>query len=363
MKKLSLFVISFLWLYVVKAQETKEVVFALSVKPLYGNLFIHSKDLEPFRGTTITGCQIDLNRYRKDALAYSYANKHFNSGFGLQVAKFSDTRLGSALNLSYFMEPFIWERERFSIRLRCAGGLNLASNPYDSITNKLNDGYSSHVNGYLGLGFSAWYQINANMSFFLDGTYSHFSNGNTKNPNLGINYPNLGIGLEYRFKPKQKPLGKLLFYDNKWRTDFALYGSNKSLPIAPTKRFWTYGAHMLVSYRTGKLHAFTLGTEFYIDESMRYAMDNHNIYGSMNLDNKFVGLLGGHEFLFNRCIFSQQLGVYIYKEVPEEFVNRVYHRWGFHYKLSKNWMVGINLNANLQKAFLFDARLVYSMYY
>jgi predicted porin len=304
-----------------------------------------------------------LNRYRKDALAYSYANKHFNSGFGLQVAKFSDTRLGSALNLSYFMEPFIWERERFSIRLRCAGGLNLASNPYDSITNKLNDGYSSHVNGYLGLGFSAWYQINANMSFFLDGTYSHFSNGNTKNPNLGINYPNLGIGLEYRFKPKQKPLGKLLFYDNKWRTDFALYGSNKSLPIAPTKRFWTYGAHMLVSYRTGKLHAFTLGTEFYIDESMRYAMDNHNIYGSMNLDNKFVGLLGGHEFLFNRCIFSQQLGVYIYKEVPEEFVNRVYHRWGFHYKLSKNWMVGINLNANLQKAFLFDARLVYSMYY
>jgi len=115
MKKLSLFVISFLWLYVVKAQETKEVVFALSVKPLYGNLFIHSKDLEPFRGTTITGCQIDLNRYRKDALAYSYANKHFNSGFGLQVVKFSDTRLGSALNLSYFMEPFIWERERFSI--------------------------------------------------------------------------------------------------------------------------------------------------------------------------------------------------------------------------------------------------------
>jgi hypothetical protein len=95
---------------------------------------------------------------------------------------------------------------------------------------------------------------------------------------------------------------------------------------------------------------------------MRVALDSKDVYKDKNLDNKLVGLLVGHEFLFNRMIFSQQLGVYVYKEVPGELINRVYHRWGINYKLSKRFMLGLNLNANLQKAFIFDGRLIYSMY-
>ena len=64
--------------FAANAQEQKEVAYALSAKPLYGFMFIHSKDLESFRGTRFNGIQIDLNRYRKDALAYTYAHRKFN---------------------------------------------------------------------------------------------------------------------------------------------------------------------------------------------------------------------------------------------------------------------------------------------
>jgi hypothetical protein len=102
--------------------------------------------------------------------------------------------------------------------------------------------------------------------------------------------------------------------------------------------------------------------EAYQDQSMRMGMDSSEVYGPLHLDDRLIGLLGGHEFLFNRCIFSQQLGVYLYKEVPGELINRVYHRWGFNYKLNRRVMLGINLNANLQKAFILDGRLIFSLY-
>ncbi|OYU94486.1 MAG: hypothetical protein CFE21_15885 [Bacteroidetes bacterium B1(2017)] len=344
------------------SQATKTVDYTLGVQPLHAWLMIHSPKLDTFSGTTGTGFQVELNRYRKDDLAYSYAHRNYNSGFALQYMHFSNAALGNALNLSYFIEPFLIERGKFSIRMRAAGGINFASNPYDKQANPLNDGYSSHVNGYLGFGFSSNYRFSKNMAAFAQATFSHFSNGNTKNPNLGLNFPNIGAGVEYKLATKTKPLGTLLFYKERWRFDLGSFVCNKSLPFYPKERYWAYGIFGQAGYRSGAINAWTFATEAYADNSMRAILDSNLAYKDKQLDHRVIGLMAGHEFVFNRCIFSQQLGVYIYKEVPQELINKVYHRWGFNYKLNRNFMMGINLNANLQKAFILDARLVYSFY-
>ena len=344
-----------------QAQE-KNITYAIGVQPLHAWFFVHNNDLSNLAGTTGTGFQLDINRYRTDQLAYDYAKRHFTSGYMIQYMHFSNSSLGNAINISYFIEPFLLEHKNFSFRLRAAGGINFASNPYNEISNNGNLTYSSKVNGYLGFSLSAYYAIQPKLAVFLNASYSHFSNGNIKNPNYGVNFPNLGIGLEYKIKNSNKPLGKILFYPEKWRFDGALFLCNKSLPFYPKERFWTYGIYGQASYKTGDINAWTIGSEFYVDQSMRKAMDGHPTYSTMHYSNKLWGLLGGHEFLFNRCIFSQQLGVYLFKEVPGSLINRVYHRWGYTYKLTKNWMLGMNLNANLQKAFIFDGRLVYSFY-
>ncbi|MDZ4668791.1 MAG: acyloxyacyl hydrolase [bacterium] len=340
----------------------KDVTYTLSAAAIHATLFAHSKSIAKYKGVIGAGIQIDLNRYRKDALAYQYGHRHFNSGFGFQYVKFSSPDLGEAANLFYFLEPFLIERRKVSFRLKAAGGINYGSNPYDKQTNPDNDAYSAHINGYLGLGMSLNFTLTPKLQMMLSGTYSHFSNGNTNNPNSGMNYPNIGAGLEYNLASKNKPLGKQLFYAEPWRFDVAFFLCNKSLPYFPDMRFWTFGAYTQASYQVHPIHAFTLGMEAYVDQSMRMAMDKSNIYYDKNLDNKLLGLLIGHEFLFNRMIFSQQLGVYLYKEVPGELINLVYHRWGINYKLNRRFMLGINLNSNLQKAFIFDGRISYSMY-
>jgi hypothetical protein len=97
------------------------------------------------------------------------------------------------------------------------------------------------------------------------------------------------------------------------------------------------------------------------DNSIQIAIDSNDKITNKDISTNLGGVLIGHEFLFNRCIFSQQLGYYFFNEMPS-LVDYFYHRWGFNYKLSRHAMLGLNLNANLQKAYLIDLRLVFSLY-
>jgi hypothetical protein len=340
----------------------KEVSYSLSGQMLHAWFYAHSEAISQYKGVIGSGIQIDFNRYRKDELAYQYAHRHYNSGFGFQYVKFSNEDLGEAANLYYFLEPFLIEGKKASLRLRAAGGLNYGSNPYNKETNPENDAYSSTINGYLGLGMSLNFALGNKLQMMLNATYSHFSNGNTKNPNTGVNYPNIGVGLEYKLATKNVPLGKMLFYKEHWRYDVGFLFSNKSLPTQRDRRFWAYGLNMQVSYQVHPIHAFTVGVEGIIDKSMRSALDSSVYTYNLDLDHRLAGIMLGHEFLFNRMIFSQQLGYYVYKEIPDNVLRNLYHRWGINYKLNRRVMLGINLNANLQKAFIFDGRLIFSLY-
>lgn len=343
-------------------KKTKQVSYHISVMPLHANLYAHDKVLQHFKGVTGAGFQLDLNRYRTDEHIKSRVKTRYNSGFSLQFVQFSNADLGYAVNGIYFLEPFLFSIKNFSMRLRAAGGLNYASNPWHPIRNPKNNAYSWHFNGYLGLGLHAHYAFNANHAVYASATYGHFSNGNTRNPNFGVNYPFFGIGYESKLSDKNPEIKNELWYKQHWRFDVGVLASNKSHPDFKHMRFWTYGLTANASYRTGNLHAWTLGLEAFKDESMEFALSKHNVYYANTYDMRMLGLMAGHEFLFNRMIFSQQLGYYLHNEVPKEFIGKFYHRFGINYKLNKHFMLGLNLNSNLQKAYIFDARLLFSLY-
>jgi hypothetical protein len=343
-------------------QQIKQVAWSFALQPQRAFVYAHTPKLAQFKGSGGSGFQLDLNRLRLDSTAQSYMGLRFNSGFGIQFMHFDSSSLGSAINFSYFLEPLMLENQMFQLRLRAAGGLSIATKPFNEIDNKTNPAYSSFINGYLGLGMSVYYKLNASTWIFGNATYSHFSNGNTNNPNFGLNYPHLGIGLDHRIKETQRPIGKTLFQKEKWRFDLGIFGSNKSIPYYPKLRFWAYGAWVQAGYRTGAINAWTIAIEGIRDHSMRTSVDSNIFYLNKDVSINLIGALAGHEFVFNRCVFSQQLGMYLFNELPSELVGKFYHRWGFNYKLNKHFMVGLNLNANLQKAFLFDMRLIYCLY-
>lgn len=285
------------------AQDRKKVTWSIGIQPQRLFVYAHSDTLVRYKGSGGWALQVDLNRLRSDETALSYAGMRYNSGFSVQLAKFDSATLGSAMNLAYFIEPLLIDRNKLQLRLRAAGGVNFASNPFSKTENPFNRAYSLPVNGYLGFGLSAAFVINKQTTLFGNATYSHFSNGNTKNPNLGLNYPHMGLGIDYTFKETNPIIKPTLFYAQRWRFDLGAFGSNKSLPLWPNERFWVYGAYALASYRTGKINGWTLGAEFFKDNSNRMAIDSNGLVPNKDRNINLAGVMIGHEFLFNRMIF------------------------------------------------------------
>jgi len=340
-------------------KEQKTTRYSLAVGYLNSEVWAHSKVVNNVGGAIGNGIQIELNRLRQDNLSLQYAPYSFNSGFSISYVNFNNKILGEVINTAYFLEPILYKNSFFDFRLRAATGVSLGTNPYDKVKNPENNSYSSIINAHLSLGLRLNVNLNSNISIFGHATFNHFSNGNLKDPNLGVNFPTLGIGIDKHLQTSSKNSGTNL-YSERFRFDITPFFSNKSLPLNRESRFWVYGASVLTSYKFRKIDALTLGAEWFADESMRSAMDNNPNESYKELSHHRVGITLGHEFLFNKFIFSQQFGYYLFKEIP--FVGITYHRWGLTYKVNKHIQFGTSLLANLQKANFLDCRFSYSFY-
>lgn len=339
-------------------KQVKEVGYTFSLVPIHAWMHAHNKSVELFRGTTGIGFQMDLNRYRQDKDAFDFLNISYITGYSLQYVKFSNEYLGQVVNLGYFIEPILIDHPSFFLGLRATASLNYASNPWSEYANPENNAYSLLVNNYLGLGLQARFVLTKHQSISAFASYGHISNGNTNSPNSGLNYPFVGLGYERYLFQRVHPKKKDFFYPQRWRLDLGLMISNKSLPNFKRMRFWVYGITANASCRTGNLHAWTVGIEAFRDESIAFALNSNRRNAPYGFGVR-LGLLGGHEFLLNRWIFSQQLGYYLHDDI---FTTAFYQRFGINYKITKQFIFGLNTNTNLPRAYTFEARLSYSLY-
>ena len=104
----------------------------------------------------------------------------------------------------------------------------------------------------------------------------------------------------------------------------------------------------------GRINNLTLAAEVYHDENLNLAIKKDSLQASPVK----AGIMAGHEFILGRFLFSQQLGIYVFDQTP--YFDRLYHRWGVQYNISKNFGVGFKLKAHRQVAEFIDLRVVYS---
>lgn len=151
------------------------------------------------------------------------------------------------------------------------------------------------------------------------------------------------------------------FYDgSNWaikkttRWDIGMFYASRSIDNTSAKRFGVLGLSLLVSKQTGRTHAFTLGAELYQDNALREQLKADTLQASAIKS----GLLLGHEFLWGRFIFSQQIGMYLFDQSP--YYPVWYHRWGLLYRVRERWLLGFQLKAHKHIALFPDLRIQYS---
>jgi hypothetical protein len=325
-----------------------------------GIVIKHSEKLKDASSANPVGLAIHLNWQRTDRSdfdLYGCFPRH-----SLQVAFYNlgKEEYGKGMNVSYAIEPHFLLSNSFSLYPKFAAGIGLLNHPYDTVTNQFNKAYSLPVNVYLALGVGVRYQISKHWAANVITEFQHVSNGGLHRPNVGLNFPTVGVGLE--FSPGGLELTNMgsrasIERIRSRRLDLQLFGVIKYGDFEGTMDHYAIGGtNLTYSWQVGRIHAWTAAMEMYQDS---YLTSAEKISGIADGSGTRVGILGGHEFLLGRFIFSQQVGVYLTDSHRQDML---YHRWGLRYFFLPRWSAGFNLLVHRQTADFTDLRLTYALF-
>lgn len=339
----------------------KEKVFTVIAGAQHGFIFAHSSAVQNTKGARPIGVELSLGWQKNNSGTWNLCNCFPQTGIMLSYYNYDSKILGKSLGAAYFLEPFYRLGKNTFFSFKGSAGLIYLTNPFDSIRNPANQSYSTGISGYLSVGLGLWLRLNDHWRLNGSINYQHSSNGGLKQPNKGINFPTAGVALSYQKTPMsyntRKRNREKFWKNDPLRWDAGIFGMGLKTPGENNtrRRRLMLGFSLQASKQVGRINALTLGMEILHDQALRMRLAKDSINASAVRS----GLLAGHEFLLGKFLFSQRLGVYIFNQTP--YYDRIYHRWGVHYRINKHWGIGLHLKAHRHVADFVDARLTYSM--
>ena len=134
-------------------------------------------------------------------------------GIGVSLTTFGDKKqLGDPFSFYVFQGARIARfSPRASLNYEWNFGLSAGWKPYDNYYNSYNGAVGSRMNAYINAGVYINWAFSRYFDLIVGGDFTHFSNGNTKFPNAGINTAGAKIGLVYNFNRTEEALSKSLY--------------------------------------------------------------------------------------------------------------------------------------------------------
>lgn len=330
--------------------------FTLGVKLHYGLLIKHTKALQNLDDSYPYGIEADFSWHYCNKKAWDLCNCYPRLGFSCYFWNYGNpSQLGNGVITTGYVEPFFGFNKKFNFSLRAGAGFSFLSRPYDSINNLDNMAYGTKISFPLIIAANLNYKINDKFIINYSLNYNHISNGGIKQPNKGLNYPTMSVGLDYYFRnfnfiKREKTNWKELFPQRN-HYYFSIFSAVKQIGHSDYKKYFIWGFYFKYSRQLARINALNISAEL-IDHGANKEILRRN-YQS-NTDHHRAGILLGHEFILGRFIFSQKFGVYCYD--PSKLDDPVYQRYGLSFKISRRIFTEICLLSHRHIADFLDIR-------
>ncbi|MDC8004267.1 acyloxyacyl hydrolase [Aureisphaera galaxeae] len=331
-----------------------------SLKSHYGFIISHSEEVKPVSQTNPWGIQLEYSRLKISDKAWKTCYCYGRTGLSFAYFNYANPDvLGSSYNLLYFVEPYFAYKGPLKFSLRGSIGATYLDKTFDAETNPENLLFSSHFSFYLALSLNLSYHLNNKYAINLSANYNHISNGGQKQPNKGMNFPTLSVGIDRMidFEPLQPKPDELRDHS---RSRKYYLGSFYSLRSSSREAEATN--HLLIGLNAGVLQPLSVingvngGIELWYDYS-----DEEIARRDMLDDSAFSSAITlGHHFKVGNFYFLQQFGIYVTR--PENIQPRwLYQRYSLWYSFgkSKRWTIGGSMIAYGKVADHMDFRLMY----
>lgn len=301
-------------------------------KRLYGTDFWHDNYRNPIVGVTLYGSNLGNKEY----LGY---------GFG---------------SYAFIEFPMVKNTNSYlSWKLGC--GLGGVTKVFDQEKNPKNDAVSTYLNALLCIGVTGKWRVHENYSMIYGLDLTHFSNGSTKIPNLGLNIPTISLGLAYHWKDKKEAKvdqiirckkgntmncvdTKTPFFSNWYWTNVAIISSKQVYPTGE-KNYPVYALNSFV----WKQFRPKVGMELGFDFISKQALFHYRDYIPKTQMSIFqVGIYSCYVLPLNRLKFVLGMGTYLKDRYDMD--NEIYHRVGMRYQFDNGFLVNLVLKTHWAKA-------------
>ncbi len=327
----------------------------LSISYVYGNIHPHNTLIKPLIKEPVKGFTINYSLKNSCGESWRRFFNYPNQGISYNFMSYGNPEvLGNSHSLSYFLQFSLLPRRRyFDIGLAEYIGIGYFEKKYDPVKNPDNQAISSNFN--IGATIRLYTKIRIKPIYIeYSRGLNHFSNGLTKEPNLGINIKNesFTIGYEFENQPIRKKISKTE-RDIKTRNEFWIYGASGMKEITSTeqKKYTPVNASINYTYRTSVINKMGIGFDFVYDPSIEdFASLNYDYHGETPLNFRY-GISLHNEFILGKTGIFTSYGLNL--QMNEYYTRQRYYKAGV--KFYFNNFIGVVL---LRAIPLFRADLV-----
>ena len=246
-------------------------------------------------------------------------------GIGTYVGFLSNAEIFGTPNAIYgFMNfPLSRSDKRNVFNIEPSVGVTYDLEPYDSETNPLNETIGARMAVYFNIDLGFTYKFTRELDLLYGLDFSHFSNGSTFKPNLGLNFYGINLGLRYHYNRAQLKKDNDPYTNNVLSSRFkrplraprdktrgnsiSLYAAGgvgqTDANIGTSTVLGTFSGVLDYEHRFNDMHGVNGGMDFFYDNRFR---DKPTISGKTH-----AGIHVGYDFSFWKLDIKFQIGTYL----------------------------------------------------
>jgi len=334
------------------------------VKPVVNNGFIlvHRSNISHLVKGNPTIYELNIGKSSSGNKLWQIENNLPDIGISLQCIDFKNPlQLGYALTASPYIEiPLNKTPKILRPSIRLCWGLTYITKSYDSIENKENIAIGSHFNSFVQFRCFWRFKLSNLLRIEPGITFTHASNGKSKNPNLGLNVASLNLGLNYSIQSKANQSITKIDSSTKAKSKnelilFTAIGFNQKYIASPILKTFVYSFAYQRNLRNS--HKYVLGIDVFYDQN--YLIDYENVFKNkaQGIDQLRMSIKLGYSYNVGRLSFPFELGYYFFQKTnPDELIE---NRLGVRYYSKTGLIAHFGLRTHFAVAYNFEYGLGY----
>ena len=261
--------------------------------------------------------ELSLHRNTYGQHRWEVLHNYPSIGFTFYYSGFGNDSIAAELGKVFALYPFInfpfTPNESSRLTFKLGVGLSWLTNKFHPTENFHNYAIGSHLNAAINLSFEYRQRIVERLHWVTSIGLTHFSNGATRTPNMGINIFSVATGFSWYLAPpktridkKLRPQNYLFAFDGKrhFVTDYqyTLGFKDMSQQYGTHQYFFVHNIAANFMFQITERDRLGLGLEMVYDNSDKITKPNWGIYLK-------PGFLFAYEMMLDRVSFMFNAGV------------------------------------------------------